>query len=865
MSFLKRKARVEPAARRRLSRRAAEGRSPDLAVAEALPELWLAEEEAKSGGRADLPEILPEAGEMDLPEIEPAIGLAQAAEVADLPEILPEAGEMDLPEIEPVAGLAQAAKVAGLPEISPERGEIGISDEVAGLPEIFPEGGGAGLPEILPVEILAAAALKAPARPGVDDLEAQLLAQVAALTPAAGQPKPTLDLSPGPAGFFPAAPAAGETAVGPEDEELERLRSLLLGREIDGLNALWQKVHDPDLLLRTMSPVVTEALLLRTQTDQKLDTVLKATVERILRSSVRRNPAELADNLFPVMGPAIRRSITESLRSMLWDFSRVVEKSFSLTGLKWRLTALRTGRSFSEVALLNNLEYQVEQVFFVHTQTGTSLLHLVHEGVQAKDASGDQVAAMFTALQHFVSDSFSEGELNDLTFGDVHVSVVRGPEVYLACVVRGQTPSTLRHDMQALLELLIVELAEELENFKGDLRPFQKSRYLLDSLLVSRLKDEDRKLSATAFLLLVAVAVIIIGPLVYLGYQSRQNRLLAEAEAARLESYAGLERRIYEEAVGPGLSPIRVVRGADGVWDLTFLKDEMAEGPEKKLAELGLGLGQRRLTFMPYLSQDAELVERRAGLVLYGRPETLNYKIDWPTETLTLSGRADLDWVLTTHDTLRGLPGLKTVLIEDLVDQKTGITANLGRDHVLRLVGQASLGWRETFTARALTLPGIGRLDLSLLEDDADSRRIKELLDRLNSVVIHFPLNKDQPIPEDQARLHQAVEDLVTLEKLAGPMGLTVSLGIYGYTDLTGQAKRNYELSQARARALAALLYERGSTIALSTFGLGPDPAEEKADSQRKSAEQRKAAAQASRRIELKVKLERTSLTLDVE
>jgi outer membrane protein OmpA-like peptidoglycan-associated protein len=108
------------------------------------------------------------------------------------------------------------------------------------------------------------------------------------------------------------------------------------------------------------------------------------------------------------------------------------------------------------------------------------------------------------------------------------------------------------------------------------------------------------------------------------------------------------------------------------------------------------------------------------------------------------------------------------------------------------------------------------------------------------------------------------VEDLAALEKLAGPMGLAVSLVIYGYTDLSGQAKHNYELSQARARTLAALLYERGSTIALSAFGLGPAPAEE-ADQDLHTPDQKRAAAQASRRIELKVKLDRTRVTLNLD
>jgi outer membrane protein OmpA-like peptidoglycan-associated protein len=291
----------------------------------------------------------------------------------------------------------------------------------------------------------------------------------------------------------------------------------------------------------------------------------------------------------------------------------------------------------------------------------------------------------------------------------------------------------------------------------------------------------------------------------------------------------------------------------------------MAENPGKILAALGLPADQVRITYLPYLSQDSDIVELRVDQTLAGRPKTLRHQFDWTTNTLTLRGRAPLGWVLTAHDSLRSLPGLRAVLIEGLVDPETEVTIDLGRDRILRLTGQVSLGWREAVKEKVQNMSGIGGLDLSLLKDDADSRAIKLLLNRVNSVAIFFPLNQDRPIEADRPRLLQAVDDLVALEKLARPMGLTVSLTIYGYTDISGRVTRNYELSQARARALAALLYERGSTISLTTFGLGPDPAALAQEDDRKSRTEKKEAAQASRRIELKARLDRARLTLNLQ
>ena len=85
---------------------------------------------------------------------------------------------------------------------------------------------------------------------------------------------------------------------------------------------------------------------------------------------MRRDPHVLADALFPVMGPAIRKSITETLRGMLESFNEALDNSFSLRGLKWRVEAMRTGKPFAEIVLMHSLLYRVEQVFLIHRETG---------------------------------------------------------------------------------------------------------------------------------------------------------------------------------------------------------------------------------------------------------------------------------------------------------------------------------------------------------------------------------------------------------------------------------------------------------------------------------------------------------------
>ena len=137
-------------------------------------------------------------------------------------------------------------------------------------------------------------------------------------------------------------------------------RNLLAENRLDG------ELGPVDRARRTqdVSSVVAEAIIMRR--DQRgeptLAQALAPSVQETLRESVRRDPHPLADALFPVMGPAIRKSISEALRGMLESFNQALEHSLSARGIKWRLEGFRTGKPFAEIVLMHSLLYRVEQV-----------------------------------------------------------------------------------------------------------------------------------------------------------------------------------------------------------------------------------------------------------------------------------------------------------------------------------------------------------------------------------------------------------------------------------------------------------------------------------------------------------------------
>ena len=162
----------------------------------------------------------------------------------------------------------------------------------------------------------------------------------------------------------------------------------------------------------------------------------------------------LADEDWEQMAQAaIRKAIAASLSSMLESLNQTLDHSLSWRSLQWRVTALRTGKSFAEIVLLNTLVYRVEQVLLIDRDTGLLLQHVTSSAVKAQDA--DMVSGMLTAIRDFARDSFrvSEDEaLDQFRVGDLSVWVEQGPHAILATVIRGNAPSELRQRMQEAVE-----------------------------------------------------------------------------------------------------------------------------------------------------------------------------------------------------------------------------------------------------------------------------------------------------------------------------------------------------------------------------------------------------------------------------
>ena len=437
---------------------------------------------------------------------------------------------------------------------------------------------------------------------------------------------------------------SGDDASPHGSGSLEELRHLILAPEQEALQRLKDRIENPESRTEDVGGVVAEAIQRRRELggDDALCDALAPSIETALRDSVRRDPGTLADALFPVMGPAIRRSILETLRSFLDSFNQVLDQSLSWRGLKWRVEAVRTGRSFTEVALLHSLVFRVEQVFLIHKKSGLPIAHAVAPAVAMQDPS--LVSGMLSAIQDFVRDSFhtERGQgVNRMNVGDLDVWVEDSPYAILAAVIRGVAPRALHERMSETLENIHAEYAAGVERFDGDSGPFANINKELSRCLEAKFKEESRRSGYGYAWAAVAVLLALVGG--WLGWRWWQYHRWSEL-VATLGSQPGLTITSFGRERGRF-----VIHG---------LRDPLSPDPQAFIEHAQLDPTQAEFHWSAYYALDDALIQKRASMALVPPP---GVSLSVKDGVLRVEGRPPAKWLAAFRSQGMFIPGIRAL------------------------------------------------------------------------------------------------------------------------------------------------------------------------------------------------------------
>ena len=453
---------------------------------------------------------------------------------------------------------------------------------------------------------------------------------------------------------------------------LDELQDLLVGRERAHLAAIQARLDDPDARRRDVGEVLPEVLL-QHALDPEFAHALAPGVERAITSSVRENPAPLADALFPVMGPAIRKAVAAGLASMVETLSRTLEQSVSWRSILWRVEGVRTGRPFAEIVLSRTLLYRVEQVFLIDRASGL-LLHHVHEGPgEVRDV--DMVSGMLTAIRDFVQDSFrataAEGGLEVLRVGDLSVWIEQGPRAVIASVLRGVAPREYRSTLQTAIETIHLEFTDAFEHFSGDADPFKESGPVLESCLHTEYRPEEAGSRRRVWIVAGAVAA---GVAVWLGLSLRDRM--------RWDRYLDSLR------AQPGLVVVSEGRRG-GRFSLTGLRDPLSPDPASLLAQANLAPEDVAAQWEPYHAAHPTIALARARAVLQP-PDGVT--VDLRDGVLHTAGTAPPAWLTEAAKLAPLIPGIARLDASGSIDYMLAATgARMTALTPLFIKGQAQL------------------------------------------------------------------------------------------------------------------------------------------------------------------------------
>lgn len=451
--------------------------------------------------------------------------------------------------------------------------------------------------------------------------------------------------------------SAADTAEHQQVDSYDRLRNLIVGPERQQILEIQNRLDDPLNKAEEISQALPDAILLGTTRDNRIAEAMQPAMDVAIKTSVRKNPKILADAIYPILLPGVRKAVTSILMGMIQSLNRMLDTAFSFQGIKWRLEALRSHRPFAEIVLLHTLVYRIEQLFLIHRSTGLVLQHVESMDVKSKDP--DLVSGMLTAIQNFITDSFpseTSTPLETLRMGsDLSVWIEQGQYAILAAVIRGTPPLEQREKLENTLEDIHLKYGAILEAFQGNTEPFVVVRHMLEERLDFQIR-QDRKRTSPMVWALLALVLFAAG---FMWYHT-------------LKAANAWEEFIRNLKAEPGIVLIDYGR-EDGNYFISGLRDPLAKDSMDIEMAFPFKSSIIFMSWKPYYSVDPEIVFRRAEKLL-APPQTVHLSL--ADNSLTAQGTVGHDWISVFRQRAVAIAGIDTVNMDGLIDQDTAAIEN---------------------------------------------------------------------------------------------------------------------------------------------------------------------------------------------
>lgn len=552
-----------------------------------------------------------------------------------------------------------------------------------------------------------------------------------------------------------------------DNQQMHEIRELVLGK--DGLQ-IKQVVQ---LHARQwVGDVLSEAIHDREKQDGSVNNVLLPLVEKSVEKSIAANSEQYVGYLYPLVGSLVKKSVTAFITELLEKTNTLIENSLTIKGLTWRFRAWQSGVTFSQYAATQTFAYRVEQVFLIHRETGI-LLNSVSLGLDI-EADADLVSSMLTAINDFVSDSFtqspnsSEQKLDVVRTEDFTLLLKQGPKAAVVAAITGNMPQSVANRLQDTVEEIHKIYAHELNNFDGETLAFSDTEQQLRDCLMSELKSDEQAARKKPWMAWIVVFLILLG-FGFLGFNRWQAHELLE-QVNLIDQTPGI-LVTHSETLGLKRIKLEVLRDPAAPTLLSWFEQNSIDPELIETKENA------------YLSLDPELIKHKTLIITTNYPEL---EVTWSDNQPSFTGN---------------LTSLNKLLLQNELAKVEGLNFHSSWLNEVVLVGTDNQAANDPELIRAILNLNIAKID---------------------RVTIAFEPGQSELSTQAIEKLIDVKDQFNNLIVLAEQQELSIGLIIMGASDTIGSPAFNKILSQKRANNVKLKLQELGiASNRLNAIGLG--------------------------------------------
>ncbi len=583
--------------------------------------------------------------------------------------------------------------------------------------------------------------------------------------------------------------------------DLDKIKDILFGNEKKALDSLVRRLEAPESRTADVADVLPDAVTRSYNTDERLGKALSQPLEYTLSEAIRREPKKFADALFPVMGPAIRKAISEAIKSTLQTINTAIEEKSWVNQYK----AWRAGVPLAQYVFQRSVVYRIDEVYLVDPESGRLVSYLHHPDAGVKDE--DAVSAMLTAIQDFVRDSFAHGAgggLDSVVIDEFTVLISQGPHAMLACVVRGAPPSELKVELNSINERIHLRHSEALSDFDG----VAGSIPGLDAELQDLLRVQKTRQAAERPIISWPVRIVMLILLAGLAYWF-VNGFLMNRKVDRLAA---------EVRATPGLLTTEISRDGHRGIRIEGLRDPMAADPLDIAARVGIKSEQLDSSFQSFQSLEPSMIEQRAITLL--QPSG-NVALSFSDGVLSARGNATAEFrerLLRVGPVIGGVNSVdvSALNLDDaalLLKLREALSppdsVNLSVTQGIAVVsGVAPQSWHDALKEARALVPEISDVNSRALKLE-ERIRLVNLVAQLHGRAVFFTIGAAL-LPNQEAEVSKTAASLREYERLARMLGLDPSVRVIGEVDGSGTTELNESLMARRAGAYRDALIAYG-------------------------------------------------------